>query len=167
MLDGDPATYWEPESLKGTADVRGQWWFGLDLGRLVFAHKIVLRFVEEGMGDPFLLFDVLVSEGLKPSRLQGGDALAFKTVLRTVQPNKSQRVFEIRPAERQPRSSRRASALRPSGGNRNRFDPRVEKSLSQSNGQLDEADRGAVRFFKRQARRSRDRGDRGRTPATG
>ena len=38
----------------------------MDLGRVVFINKIALKFVEEGMGDPFLLFDVLVSDGQKP-----------------------------------------------------------------------------------------------------
>ena len=149
VLDGDPATYWEPEALQGTADVRGQWWFGLDLGRLVFAHKIVLRFVEEGQGDPFLLFDVLVSEGLKPSRLQGGDALAFKTVLRMVQPNKSQRVFaiDLRNANREVQGEPlRFVQVVVTGTDSTQG---REVSLAEY-GQLAGADRGAVRFFKRQ-----------------
>ena len=165
-LDGDPATYWEPEALKGAADVRGQWWFGLDLGRLIFAHKIVLRFVEEGQGDPFLLFDVLVSEGLKPSRLQGGDALDFKTVLRTVQPNKSQRVFEI--DLRNANHEVQGEPLRFVQVVVTGTDSTQGREVSFAEyGQLDEADPRHRPVFQAPARRSRDRGDRGRTPATG
>ena len=54
-----------------------------------------MRFVEEGLGDPFLLFDVLVSNGREPTRVQGSGARSFETVLRTLSKNKSQRVFEV------------------------------------------------------------------------
>jgi len=95
VFDGDLSTYWEPEEPSADRDLASQWWFVADLGRVVFAEKIVVRFTEEEIGDPFLLFEVLVSDGLKPARLQGGDTPAFTTVLRTLSENKNQRVFEI------------------------------------------------------------------------
>jgi hypothetical protein len=94
-LDGDPATYWEPTPPSEGVDLATQWWFVVDMGRFVFARKIVLQFVGEELGDPFLLFDVLVSDGTKPARVVGASTPEFKTVLRMLQPNKSQRLFEI------------------------------------------------------------------------
>ena len=76
-------------------DLASQWWFVADLGRVVFAEKIVVRFAEEEIGDPFLLFEVLVSDGLKPARLQGGDDPGFYDRIAYPSENKTQRVFEI------------------------------------------------------------------------
>ena len=94
-LDGDPATYWEPSPPSEGVDLATQWWFVVDLGRFVFAKKIVLKFVDEELGDPFLLFDVLVSDGTKPARVVGATTPEYKTVMRLLQPNKSQRLFEV------------------------------------------------------------------------
>jgi len=102
VFDGDISTYWEPAEPRGDSELASQWWFVVDLGRLVLAKQLVVRFVEEGVGDPFLQFEVLVSDGLKPARLSGGDTPAFKTVLRTLKKNKSQRVFEIDLTNQQP-----------------------------------------------------------------
>jgi hypothetical protein len=102
VFDGDISTYWEPAEPRGDSELAAQWWFVVDLGRLVLAKQLVVRFVEEGAGDPFLQFEVLVSDGLKPARLSGGDTPAFKTVLRTLKKNKSQRVFEIDLTNQQP-----------------------------------------------------------------
>lgn len=52
VMDGDPLTFWEPDLDAPLED----WWLELDLGRCVLASEVVLRFVEEGMGDPFLHF---------------------------------------------------------------------------------------------------------------
>ena len=95
VFDGDMTTYWEPDPPSGEIDLASQWWFVVDLGRMVFANKLVVRFVEEGLGDPFLLFEVLFSDGLKPARLQGSGSRSYETVLRTLSRNKSQRVFEV------------------------------------------------------------------------
>ena len=95
LLDGDITTYWQPGPHSADRDLASQWWFVIDLGRVVFAKELVVRFVEEGMGDPFLLFEVLISDGLKPARLQTSENPAFKTVLRTLSKNKSQRVFTV------------------------------------------------------------------------
>ncbi|MEE2659679.1 MAG: FlgD immunoglobulin-like domain containing protein [Candidatus Latescibacterota bacterium] len=93
ILDGDLSTYWEPDPLPDGADLASRWWFTIDLGRFVFARKIVLRFVDGDVGDPFLLFDVLTSDGSK--RLPTSPDPIFRRVLRTLQPNRSERVFEV------------------------------------------------------------------------
>ena len=94
-LDGDMTTYWEPDPVAENVDLSSQWWFTVDMGRVVFINKIALKFVEEGMGDPFLLFDVLVSDGQKPVQAIGGSSIEFFPVLQTLKPNKSQRTFEV------------------------------------------------------------------------
>jgi len=96
ILDGRMDTYWEPAPARAGVDLASQWWFVVDLGELTFVRKIVLRFVEEEeQGDPFLLFDVLVSDGTLPRGSTDKSLLQFKTVLRTLVANKSQRTFEI------------------------------------------------------------------------
>ena len=95
-LDGDMATYWEPDPLPGDEfDLASQWWFTVDLGRLVIIDRLVVRFAAEGEGDPFLLFDVLVSNGQKPAAAKQADLVEFVPVLQTLEPNKTQRVFEV------------------------------------------------------------------------
>ena len=79
VLDGDPTTFWEPAPLPvgvdpAGVDVGALWWFTVDLGRLIFLKKIELKFVDEDLGDPFLLYDVLVSDGRKPIAAQSGNA---------------------------------------------------------------------------------------------
>ena len=95
VIDGDPTTYWQPEPVPEGIDLPAQWWLNLDLGRFVFAKKIVLKFVDEEMGDPFLLFDVLVSDGFKPKLSPLSATPNYTTVMRLLQENKTQRVFEI------------------------------------------------------------------------
>ncbi len=131
ILDGDPATYWEPiaqvsssvyEDLapvdKGpiyyfARNAEGQeervdlatyeaasnnnrrieyhsrslseWYIDIDLGRLVPAERIVLRFVEEGMGEPFRQVRILTS----PS--DSHDA-SLSLTARTITPNEDERV---------------------------------------------------------------------------
>jgi hypothetical protein len=95
LFDGDMTTYWEPDPPTEELDLRTQWWFIVDLGRLVIAKKIVLKFVEEDLGDPFLQFDLLASEGNIPKGNQRSPTPEFTTILRTLRPNKEQRVFEV------------------------------------------------------------------------
>ena len=52
VVDGDLHTCWEPDS----SDPLTDWWIEVDLGRLVSALRIVIRFAENG--DPFLGFKV-------------------------------------------------------------------------------------------------------------
>ena len=94
-LDGVDTTYWEPAPPTSDVDLASQWWFTVDLGRLVIIERIVARFALEGEGDPFLLFDVLVSDGQPPRDALFADALGFVPVLQVLAPNKTERVFEV------------------------------------------------------------------------
>ena len=95
VFDGDRSTYWQPAPPSGQIDLSAEWWFSVDLGEVAFVRKIVLRFVDEEQGDPFLLFDVLLSDGRPPRGSSDKELLRFKPVLQTLIPNKRQRVFEI------------------------------------------------------------------------
>ena len=100
ILDGDLTTFWEPSALSGDVDgavIPALWWFTIDLGRLVFIKKIILKFApEEELGDPFLLYDVLVSDGRKPiSAPSATSPPEFFPALISLEPNTSQRVVEI------------------------------------------------------------------------
>ena len=95
-LDGRMDTYWEPDppsSPEVAENVASEWWFTVDLGRVVIADRIVVRFAEDG--DPFRLFDVLTSDGQKPTAAPAGDDFDFIPVLRTLEPNSTQREFKI------------------------------------------------------------------------
>ena len=97
VFDDDPNTWWEPVfPEERSADIVGaEAFFTIDLGRVVVADKIVLKFVGEEDGDPFLLFDVFTSFGLDDVAKAKGQSPAFQRVFTTLQPNKSQREFEI------------------------------------------------------------------------
>ena len=95
VLDGDLATYWEPEPVADATELGAQWWFTVDLGRLVIAKRIVLKFVEEGLGDPFLQYDVLISDGEVPEKFISSEEPEFDVVWRTLKPNKTERRLEI------------------------------------------------------------------------
>jgi len=95
VLDGDLSTYWEPDPLTGETDLASQWWFSVDLGRYVIAKKLVLKFVDEELGDPFLLFDVLVARGGKPTANMRSPTPEYQTMQRTLSPNKSRREFVV------------------------------------------------------------------------
>ena len=95
LFDGDMTTYWEPDPPTEDLDLGTQWWFIVDLGRLVIGKKVVLRFVEEELGDPFLQFDLLASQGNIPKGNQRSPTPEFTTILRTLKPNKTQRTFEL------------------------------------------------------------------------
>ena len=95
VLDGDPTTYWEPDPLPEGADLQTQWWFSVDLGRVVVADRIVLKFVDEELGDPFYVFEVLTSDGMMPVSAIAGQSLDFRSVLKNAEPNTSRRHFEV------------------------------------------------------------------------
>ena len=89
IIDGDQATYWEPDP----ADPLKDWFVDVELGRTVIAKRVVVRFAQEG--DPFLKFRVLLSDGRGyPER-----ALKFFRVGQVTYPNKTEREFsfEVRP----------------------------------------------------------------------
>ena len=95
-MDGDLTTYWEP----GEPDSLFDWYLEMDLGRSVIADRVVVRFADEGEGDPFLKFRVLASTGRKPT-LGGIYDREFYRVGQVTNRNKTQRVFEFEvPAQR-------------------------------------------------------------------
>ena len=94
IIDGDPETFWEPDR----DDPLKDWWVEIDLGRAVVANRMVLRFVEEGEGDPFRQFRVLVSGGERA--FSGSETMGFTVVYETRGINQGQRVFEFVPTPR-------------------------------------------------------------------
>ncbi|MFP6891336.1 MAG: discoidin domain-containing protein, partial [Nitrospinota bacterium] len=86
LMDGRLDTFWEPDM----SDLLEDWWVQIDLGRAVSATRIVLKFVGEDLGDPFLQFKVTTSQGetIIGPRL-------FRTRFTTSKPIKNERVFEI------------------------------------------------------------------------
>jgi hypothetical protein len=98
VIDGNPSTSWGPDPSAPLAD----WWLELDLGRLVVVRNIVIRFAEQGQGDPLLQFKVLAWRQPPPRStakytLAGTSTPKFWEIGRTTRPNKSQRVFEFEP----------------------------------------------------------------------
>ena len=98
LIDGDMSTTWGPD----TDDPLSDWWVELRLGRIVVVQKIVLRFAQEGDGDPFLQFKVRVwrnptSRLASVGYLDGTDVPKFWELGRTFKPNKAQREFEFFP----------------------------------------------------------------------
>ena len=87
LIDGDPETYWAPD----LDDPLEDWWVEIDLGRLVSATEIVLRFAAEGAGDPFRQFKVLVSAG--DPAFTGSALLDYRVVGGTRRPNRDGRIF--------------------------------------------------------------------------
>ena len=150
VLDGDPATYWEPASLPEGASIPSQWWFTLDLGRVVVLNRIVLRFVDEDLGSPFLLFDVLTSDGQKPLSATAGQSLEFLPVLQLVKPNTTQRLFEIDFSDA-PSDARRNVARYLQVVVRGSRLGRGEEVEAGEYERLPEEDRGAVEYMKRRS----------------
>jgi hypothetical protein len=97
-IDGNDATSWGP----AISDPLADWWLEIDLGRLVVAQKIIIRFADETEGDPFLQFKVLGWRQPPPRStttytLAGTRIPRFWEIGRTTRPNKTQRVFEFEP----------------------------------------------------------------------
>ena len=86
LMDGRMDTYWEPDR----SDLLEDWWVQIDLGRTVSATRIVLEFVGEELGDPFLHFKVTTSQGERPV-----EPMIFRTRFTTDRPVKNERRFEI------------------------------------------------------------------------
>ena len=57
LIDGDESTYWSPDPTKST----DTWWIEIDLGRVVSARSIELRFAQDGA--PLEFFRILTSDG--------------------------------------------------------------------------------------------------------
>lgn len=99
LIDGDVGTTWGPDPDSPLED----WAVTINLGRVVVAQKIVVRFAEEGQGDPFLQFKVLVwregpsSTWRQAYTLPATDIPNYWEIGRTIKPNKSERVMEFVP----------------------------------------------------------------------
>ena len=119
LIDGDPATTWGPD----TDSPFSEWWAEVNLGRIVVASRIVVRFAEEGEGDPFLQFKVLAWRHAPPRGapelwLNGApDIPKYWELGRTDKPNKSQRVFEFVPDPEANNTFRPPESLIPAGSN--------------------------------------------------
>ena len=147
LMDGLEETYWEPALDAPLRD----WWVEVDLGRVVWAEKVVVKFVAEGVGDPFLQFKVLTSNG--DEAFQGSQSLDYRVAGRSEGLNKTQRVFEyaLRPAKSAD-SGLRGDLIQyvqivatASAGRRG-----AEVSASGWEG-LPSSDRGDVLYFRREA----------------
>lgn len=88
-IDGREDTFWEPDLAAPLKD----WWVEIDLGRAVWAKKIVVKFAGEEEGDPFLQFRVLTSNG-QPAFSQS-KALNYFVAGRSEGLNQTLRVFEF------------------------------------------------------------------------
>ena len=91
LFDGDETTYWEPDPNSPLRD----WWLQVDMGRLINATRIGLRFVPQGQGgDPFLQFAVLTADNADQGNKIAGK-VPMHLVYRTPSDNKNQRQFEF------------------------------------------------------------------------
>ena len=90
LFDGDETTYWEPDPDSPLRD----WWFQVDMGRLINATRIELQFVPAGQGDPFLQFAVLTADNADQGNKVAGK-VPMDLVYRTPSDNKNQRAFEF------------------------------------------------------------------------
>ena len=81
-------TFWEPDLERPDSE----WWLEIDLGRVVLADKVTLRFVDEELGDPFMQFRVLISDGFLA--FGNSETLDYRIVGGTTQPVEDQRSFE-------------------------------------------------------------------------
>ena len=145
VLDGDPNTYWEPQRTSSL----DHWFLEIDLGRAVIAHRVVLRFVAAGQGDPFLKFRVMASDGLRWGQGRDQRRRFFRVGLET-KPNKDQReyAFDIAPDRQVPEGVEgeivqflRIDALDTDG-------PRAEEISAGTYAFLAEEDRGAIDHFR-------------------
>ena len=145
VLDGNPNTYWEPQRTSSL----DHWFLEIDLGRAIIAHRVVLRFVAEGQGDPFLKFRVMASDGLRWGQGRDQRRKFFRVGLET-KPNKDQReyVFDIAPDRQVPEGVEgeivqflRIDVLDTDG-------PRAEEVSAGTYAFLAEEDRGAIDHFR-------------------
>ena len=141
VLDGDLETWWEPDP----EDPLEAWWVEIDLGRLVSATKLTLRFSEAG--DPFLQFSVLVSDGREA--FEGSQLMGYRQIVRTTQLNREQRTFryELQP-EGKATEEWTGTAIQyiRIEGTDSRFD-QAEEVMEAEYEFLSPEDRGAILYF--------------------
>ncbi|MYK40258.1 MAG: hypothetical protein F4049_08580 [Gemmatimonadetes bacterium] len=81
LMDGDPATYWQPD----VADQLVDWSVNIDLGRPVLAREIKLMFPDEEGARPLRQFSVFVTQG---ARIQAqDDVFRYRKIFQTTKPN--------------------------------------------------------------------------------
>ena len=88
IIDGDPTTFWEPDP----RDPIEQWWVEVDLGRAVPVEGISVRFVEEGLGDPFFKYLLLLAPNQTLS-FTDDERINFELFVPHEGPNTEQRTF--------------------------------------------------------------------------
>ena len=88
VIDGRVDTWWQPSQ----DDLIDDWWFGVDLGRMVYATKICLVFPDTTGARPFRNFSVYISNGERTNPAK--DAFQFSRVGRTILPNE-ERIVEF------------------------------------------------------------------------
>ena len=81
IVDGDLATFWQPDP----DDALDQWSVQIDLGRPVLARQIRLVFPDREGARPLRQFSVFVSSGARIQALN--DVFKFEAVYRTSKPN--------------------------------------------------------------------------------
>ena len=87
LIDGHSDTYWQPSP----DDALDDWWIEVDLGRMVYATKIILTFPDTTDAIPFRNFSVFVNNGERS--VAAKDVFQFTRVGRTTSPNE-ERVVE-------------------------------------------------------------------------
>ena len=147
IIDGRDDTFWEP----ALDDPLDKWGVEIDLGRAVWADKVVVKFVGKGGGDPLLQFKVLTSNGRLA--FQQSESLEYLVAGRSEGLNKTQRVFEfdLKPAlEADPGlygNLVRFVQIVATASDRGR----AEKVSESQWNSLPEADRGDILYFRREA----------------
>ena len=81
VIDGDPNTYWQPNSEDAVED----WAIEIDLGRAVLAKEIRLRFPDQEGAKPLRQFTVYTATGLLIATKE--DLFRYDPVFRTTKPN--------------------------------------------------------------------------------
>ncbi len=140
-IDGDPTTHWEPDGL----DDISTWTFELDLQRTLIVERIVIRFADEGEGDPFRQFRVLTSDGLVASG-RAGEIFARVGLVRNLS-GQREFTFELTPQRKVAEGIEgaivqkvRIDVLSTAGG-------RAEEVAPEAYALLSEEDRGDVDYF--------------------
>ena len=81
LIDGDPATYWQPDA----ADQLVDWSVDIDLGRPVLARELKLMFPNEEGARPLRQFSVFITQG---ARIQAqDDVFRYRKIFQTTKPN--------------------------------------------------------------------------------